>query len=30
MNDFILNNGVKMPQVGFGTFLLQGEDCKTP
>ena len=28
MNDFILNNGVKMPQVGFGTFLLQGEDCK--
>lgn len=28
MNDFILNNGVKMPQVEFGTFLLQGEDCK--
>ena len=28
MNDLILNNGVKMPQVGFGTFLLQGEDCK--
>lgn len=29
MNDFILNNGIRMPRVGFGTFLLQGEDCKT-
>lgn len=28
MNTFVLNNGIKMPQVGFGTFLLQGEDCK--
>lgn len=28
MNDLILNNGIRMPQVGFGTFLLQGEKCK--
>ena len=28
MNTFVLNNGISMPQIGFGTFLLQGEDCK--
>ena len=28
MNTFVLNNRISMPQVGFGTFLLQGEDCK--
>ena len=28
MNTFVLNNGISMPLIGFGTFLLQGEDCK--
>ena len=28
MNTFVLNNGISMPLIGFGTFLLQGENCK--
>lgn len=28
MTDLILNNGIRMPQIGFGTFLLQGDICK--
>lgn len=27
MDDLILNNGLKMPLVGFGTFMLSGEAC---
>lgn len=27
MNTFTLNNGVAMPQLGFGTFKMNGEEC---
>lgn len=27
MNTFTLNNGVTMPQLGFGTFKMNGEEC---
>lgn len=29
MEYLTLNNGVKMPLLGFGTFLLSGEVCET-
>ena len=28
MEYLTLNNGVRMPLVGFGTFMLRGEMCK--
>lgn len=28
MKYFTLNNGVKMPMLGFGTFLLNGDKCE--
>ena len=28
MNDYVLNNGVKMPSVGIGTFLLEPADAE--
>lgn len=27
MNTFTLNNGVAIPQLGFGTFKMNGEEC---
>ena len=29
MNTMTLNNGVQMPMLGFGTFLLSGEECES-
>ena len=29
MNTILLNNGITMPVLGFGTFLTGGEECES-